>query len=191
MDQSAGEYRCYPCKLHFKHYKQFLSHKYLSHDEQDLQPEINHNGESSQISSSNYKRFSEMHIGKIPLKKQLKCKDSSEDVYNSLFDSSDRDTNQFRYDTLFESTAMPSMSKIDIGHIQDSGSRHHSNSERKANEISLSLKSSIKEICRLERNPHVNTSQSSTSSECSQMEMHTHEMGEQFNRNQSSKYSQL
>ncbi|GFU18093.1 hypothetical protein TNCV_1446491 [Trichonephila clavipes] len=114
MDQSAGEYLCDSCKLQFKRYKQFLSHKYQNHDEQELQPEINHNSDSSQNSSNNFKSFCEMHIGKIPLKEQLKDNeqtDSSKDVYNLHFGSSDRESVQFCNDLINESQQCQLVSK--------------------------------------------------------------------------------
>ncbi|GFR14703.1 hypothetical protein TNCT_466761 [Trichonephila clavata] len=234
MDQTTGIYWCDSCKLDFKSYKHFLSHKYLNHDEQELQTEMNYNGEVAQNFSNNSKSFCEMHIGKIPLEEQLIYNEqtqSSEDVFNKTFDLSDRDKNQFHDVILFESTVIASESKINIGYIQDPAGSYHSTSEGKTNERSLSLKRRKMEICRLDRSPQVNInqpsnpqvkinqpsnpqvninqpsnpqvninqpsnsqvniSQPSMSSECSQMEMHTHEMGEQLNRNQSSKYSQM
>ncbi|GFR14710.1 hypothetical protein TNCT_466791 [Trichonephila clavata] len=145
MDQSAGEYRCYPYKLQFKHYKQFLRHKYLNHDEQELQPEINHNGESSQSSSNNFKSFCEMHIGKIPLKEQIKNNEQtdSSDVYNPLFDSNGSESIQFRHGLFIESTLAPSCLESAIGYSQEPYTRCHSNSKGYANEQSLSLKYSL------------------------------------------------
>ncbi|GFY38960.1 zinc finger protein [Trichonephila inaurata madagascariensis] len=196
MEQSAGEYRCNSCKLLFKHYKQFLSHKYLNHDKQELQLEINHNGEASQNPLNNFKSSCEMHIGKIPLKKQLKNSertDSSEDVYNPLFHSRDHESIQSHYGMLTESISMPSCPVSEIEHSQEPRTRCESNPEVTANEPSLSLKYNQAEICRLEGNTGVNRSESSMLPECNQMQIYIQGISEQFNEYQSSttEYDQM
>ncbi|GFY54685.1 hypothetical protein TNIN_475101, partial [Trichonephila inaurata madagascariensis] len=172
MEQSAGEYRCNSCKLQFKHYKQFLCHKYLNHDEQEVPPEINYNGEASQNPLNNFKSSCEMPIGKIPLKEQLKINermDSSEDVYNPLFDSKDHESIQSQNGVLTESTSTPSCLVSVTQHTQEPLCRYESNPEVTANERSLSLKYNQAEICRLEGNTGVNISESLMLPECNQL----------------------
>ncbi|GFY60230.1 hypothetical protein TNIN_14531 [Trichonephila inaurata madagascariensis] len=173
MDRLKGEYWCDSCKLQFKHYKQFLSHKYLSHDEQELQREIDSDGEASQNFSNNFKSSCEMHIGKILVKEKIKNNertDSSEDFYNPLFDSRDYESVQFHHGLLTESTAKPSSFERAKEQSQEPRSRCHLNPENITNERSLLLKYNQTEICRLEGNTGVNRSQSSMLSESNQLE---------------------
>ncbi|GFY49834.1 zinc finger protein [Trichonephila inaurata madagascariensis] len=174
MEYSNGKHRCNSCKLQFKHYKQFLSHKYLNHDEQELQPEINYHGEASQNPLNNFKSSCEMHIGKIPLKEQLKNNertDSSEYVYNPFFDSRDRESIESHYGLITESKSTLSCLVSTIEHSQEPRSRGESNPEVTANERSLSLKYNQAEIYRLEGNTGVNRSQSSILHEDKQLEI--------------------
>ncbi|GFX62190.1 zinc finger protein 658B [Trichonephila clavipes] len=193
MEQSAGEYLCNSCKLQFKHYKQFLSHKYLNHDEQNLQPEINHNDEASENLLNNFKSSCEMHIGKFPLQAQLKNNertDSSEDVYNPLFDSRDHESIPFHYGLLTESTPTLSCLVSPIKHSQEPRRRCESNAEVTANERSISLKYNQTEICILEGKTEVNRSQSFIMSEGNQLEICRLEGNTEVNRSQSSTLSE-
>ncbi|GFX12809.1 zinc finger protein 300 [Trichonephila clavipes] len=192
MDRLKGEYRCDSCKMQFKYYKQFLSHKYLNHDEQELQPEINSDGEVLQNFSNNFVRKSscEIHNGKTPLKEQLinnERTDSSEDVYSPLFDSRDHESIQFHHGELTKSTATLSSLQSAIDHGPEPRSRCHSNSEGTTNERSLSLKYNQTDTCRLEGNTRINRSESSMLPQCTQG------ISEQLKRNQSSttEYGQM
>ncbi|GFT65968.1 hypothetical protein TNCV_375451 [Trichonephila clavipes] len=173
MDRLKGEYWCDSCKMQLKCYKQFLSHKYLNHEEQELQPEIDSDGEASQNYSNNFKSFCEMHIGKTPLKEQLKNNErtvSSEDVYNPLFASRDHQSIQFYHGELTESTTTPSSLESAIEHGEEPHSRCHSNPEGTANKRSVSLKYNQTETCRLKGNTVTCRSQSSMLSKCEQLE---------------------
>ncbi|GFX12807.1 zinc finger protein 782 [Trichonephila clavipes] len=189
MDRLKGEYWCDSCKMQFKYYKQYLSHKYLNHEEQELQPEIDSDCEESQNYSNNFKSFCEMHIGKTPSKEQLKNNErtvSSEDVYNPLFDSRDHKSIQFYHGELTESTAKPSSLESAIDHVPEPRSRCHSNPESTANKRSLSLKYNQMEACRRKGNSVTNKSQSSMVSKCDQLETRRLEENTGINRSESS-----
>ncbi|GFY49833.1 zinc finger protein [Trichonephila inaurata madagascariensis] len=125
-----------------------------------------------------------MPIGKIPFKEQLKNNermDSSEDVYNPLFDSKDHESNQSLY-----GISTPSCLVSAKGHSQEPRSRCESNPEITANERSLPMKYNQTENCRLEGNTEVNRSESTMLPECNQMQIYTQGISEQFKGYQSS-----
>ncbi|GFY46414.1 hypothetical protein TNIN_380371 [Trichonephila inaurata madagascariensis] len=195
MDQSTGEYRCDSCNLQFKTFKQFLSHKYLKHDESELQLEINNYDGASQNASNHFKSSVEMHILKIPRKEQLQNNNnerSKGDILNPTFDFNDHNTTQFRHDAFTESTALPTCSKNVTRCNQESCVRCHSNPKGNKNELTLSMKYSQNESW-LESNPQVNASKPSMSSEYNPMEIYSPGIDEQLNRNQkpTSEHSQI
>ncbi|GFY46415.1 hypothetical protein TNIN_380381 [Trichonephila inaurata madagascariensis] len=196
MDESTGEYHCDSCNLQFKAFKQFLSHKYLKHDVSELQPEIHNDDGVSQNASNHFKSSCEKPVSRIPGKNQLKNNNNDRkkgNISGTHFDFSDHSTTQFHHDAFTENTVLTFSSKNVTGCNQEPRSRCHSNPKANANELTLSMKNIQNESCRLQRNPAVNKSQPSMSSECKPMEIYSHWMDEQNNRNQkpTSEHSQI
>ncbi|GFY58403.1 hypothetical protein TNIN_100571, partial [Trichonephila inaurata madagascariensis] len=181
MDQSNRKYWCESCNLQFKDYKQYLSHKYLQHDEQRHQPVIDNDGGEFQNFSNNLKTYSEMDIGKTFIKEQLnnnRKKDSEKGVFNHRFDFNGLEV--LHSGKLTEKTVMPSRFINAVGYIQEPRNRY-SISEFN---IPFSSKYSQKENSWIEISPQAYTSEPLMSTERSPMEMYSHGMNEQFNRHQ-------
>ncbi|GFQ64169.1 hypothetical protein TNCT_647541 [Trichonephila clavata] len=177
MEQSTLKYLCKYCNLQFKHYKQYLSHKYLQHEEKRLWLVINKDNVESSTTSSDFKSYCEMNIGLNLFEEQPKN--------NNWTDSlGDRETTQFHHGTFVESTAMPSCSINAVGHSQHPQCRSLSNSVDNTNELSLLLKNGQAKVCSLERNFRENTSEPVTSTKCNPMEIYTHGIIERLNQSQ-------
>ncbi|GFQ65515.1 hypothetical protein TNCT_278361 [Trichonephila clavata] len=188
MDQSNKKYWCETCNLQFKDYKQHLSHKYLQHDKQELQPVIiNNDGGEFKNFSNNFETYSQTDIGKTFFKEQLHnntWKHLARDVFNNCFNFTNHEATH--HGTLNGRKVMPSSSKNVPGNIQEPRNRNLSIAEGSAKELSVSFKCSKNKIGRLDGNSHINTSQPLMSTERKPMELYTHDMKEQLNRNQSS-----
>ncbi|GFQ63930.1 hypothetical protein TNCT_605621 [Trichonephila clavata] len=178
MEQLTLKYLCKSCNLQFKHYKQYLSHKYLQHDEERLRLVSNTDNEESSTTSSDFKSYCETKVGVNLFEEQPKN--------NNWTDSSGyRETTQFHHGTITECTAMPSWSINAVGHSQHAQCRSLSNSEDTTNELHLSSEHGHVKICSLERNFHKYTSESVMSTDCNPMEIYTHGIIERSNQSQS------
>ncbi|GFY64749.1 hypothetical protein TNIN_463001 [Trichonephila inaurata madagascariensis] len=159
-------------------------HKYLQHDEQQLQPVIDNDGAEFQNFLDNFKTYSEMYFGKTFIKEQLSInrrKDSKRGVFNHHFDFNGLEA--LHSGKFTEKTVMLYRFINAIGYIQEQRNRY-SISEVNTNELSLLLKYSQKENSWIERSPQANASELLMSTESRPMEMYSHGMNEQFNRHQ-------
>ncbi|GFR16195.1 hypothetical protein TNCT_384541 [Trichonephila clavata] len=180
MEQSTLKYLCKSCNLQFKHYKQYLTHKYLQHDEERLRIVINTDDGDSSTTSSDFKSYCETNIG-------IKLFEEQPENKNSTDSPGDRETTLFPHGTFIKSSAMPSCSNNAEGHSQNAQCRSPSNSEDNTNELSFLLKNGQTKICNLERNFLDNTSETLMSHECNPMEIYTHGIIERLSHSQSFK----
>ncbi|GFY75551.1 hypothetical protein TNIN_312721 [Trichonephila inaurata madagascariensis] len=153
-------------------------------DEPKLQPVINKDEGMPQNSPNNLKTSWEINYWKPLFGRQLwnnDWTDTPKEVYNEPLKFSVRDITHFRHDSLTEGIEMPS-SKTLIGYGPNTCSRCNSNSESNANELYFSLNPSEKEIGRFEKNPLIDSSLPSMSSEFNRMEIYSQRMKKQLHR---------